>query len=236
MMPKVFVDRDKQLHHMSRRDYEDARELGNLIQYCYTHTDEIKSGNIENMAMRASCILRERDNCKSLSKTLFEGVMENPRLAQNHSILAANMIAGAKPSEKLPNPKQILKDHLLEVIRDVERFVRLNIDSTKVKVLQQIIGIVSLIGNLYCKDLVDGEIIFNWIVNVLVTNQNNYLRVCLLWTIRERIQALMRNEKVDSVTAAVDKIIKKEDMYEYESVAERDWDNESLISIDESDG
>ena len=98
---------------------------------------------------------------------------------------------------------------------------------------------MSLIGHLYCKDLVDGEIIFNWIVNVLVTKQNNYLRVCLLWTIRERIQALMRCDKVDSVTAGVDKIIKKEDLYDYEKVEtgnEENWDNESMISIDESDG
>lgn len=94
MMPKGFVNKDKEPVQMSRREYEDARELGNLIQYCYTHTDEIKSGNIESMALRASCILREHENCKVLSKIIFEGVMENPRLAHNHSVLAANMIAG----------------------------------------------------------------------------------------------------------------------------------------------
>lgn len=146
---------------------------------------------------------------------------------------------GAKPSEKLPNPKQALKDHLLEAIRNVERFVRINIDSTKAKILQQIIGIVSLIGNLYCKDLVDGEIIFNWIENVLVTKQNDYLRVCLLWTIKERIQSLMCCDKVNSVTAGVAKKIEDEDFYEYKKVetgVEEDWDNQSMISIDESDG
>lgn len=246
-MERLFLDTNRNLIRLSQKEFEQAKEIGDLIQYCYNNRDEIKCGGgaVEQMTKRASCIIRDRDNIKALVKIMFDGVVETPKMAQYHPLMASNMIENTKVTAKIPNPKQTLKDQLLASIRDVERFVKANISSQKSKIVAQTIGIVSLIAHLYNKNLVDGEIIFNWILNVLVSGENVYVRHTMLAIIREKIKKLVESGRADIVTVAVDKIIREEGFYECEGKLkekvvdedESEWmEVESLASIDEGDG
>lgn len=252
-MERIFLDEDRNVVRLSQTEFDQAKEVGDLIQYYYAHCDEISAGGFvkDQMTKRASYMIRDRENIKVLAKTIFDRVIDSPKMSNYVASMASNLIENAKISQKLPNPRQIMKDQLLESIRNVERFVKINLNNQKSKIISQVIGIVSLIAHLYNKNFVDGEIIFNWLVNVLVSDENKFVRNTMLAIIREKINAAVVSDKVDSVTLAVDKIIKEANLcgtlegneINLEKISGEDNDDnenelmetESMQSIDESD-